>query len=184
MWKLDYGSRKYKRFERSFEECKVAQDRLRQEQRDTRNARLAKEREERNKRWEEAREESNPDGFCIPPETNSSITQLSYSSCRLLTTALGRTKTEQVYASSTSASKNRVSSLKQLCEEGVIKPSLKAPSTAIFSDGKTLEVSQGVYLVNGKVDAQNGYGAMLRNNYTCYFSHTDNNFDLVYNYLR
>ena len=183
MRNLDYGSRKYKRIERSFEDCKVAQDKLREQERNDRNARWEKERNDRNARWEAEREKTNPDGFCVSPETDSSITQLSYSTCRILTLSIGRERTEKVFATSTSASKDKVNNLKQLCEEGAIRTSLKSPSTAIFSDSSTTKMTKGIYKVSGNVDAQNGYGAMLRNKYTCIFSHSNDRFSLLYNTL-
>ena len=177
---LDYGSRKYKRLERSYEDCKVAQDELKEKERNARNARWEQERNERNARWDALREKTNPDGFCVSPETDSSITQLSYSTCRILTLSIGRERTEKVFATSTSASKDKVNNLKRLCEEGAIKTSLKSPSTAIFSNSSTTKLTKGVYKVSGNVDAQNGYGAMLRNRYTCIFSHSNDRFSLLY----
>lgn len=180
---LDYGSRKYKRIERSYEDCKVAQDKLKEKERNERNARWEQERNESNARLDALREKTNPDGFCVSPETDSSITQLSYSTCRILTLSIGRDRTEKVFATSTSASRDKVNSLKRLCEEGAIRTSLKSPSTAIFSDSSTSKMTKGVYKVSGNVDAQNGYGAMLRNRYTCIFSHSDGRFSLLYDSL-
>lgn len=48
--------------------------------------------------------------------------------------------------------------------EDVIKKTLKAPSTAKFVDVKAYENSniKDVWIINGYVDSQNSYGAMLR----------------------
>lgn len=54
----------------------------------------------------------------------------------------------------------------EACQEDV-RARLKAPSTAEFVDDPlVVEVDDG-YQVTGEVDAQNGFGAMIRNRYTC-----------------
>ncbi len=120
---LSYGSRKYDRLEKSYEQCNVAQSKLR-------DAQWEKERKESNARWEQVkakieqeREETNPEDFCISPQSDNSITDFSYSTCRLLTTALGRGKTQEIFDTSTSASNDKVNNLKQLCQ-GRIKTCL------------------------------------------------------------
>ncbi|ADD41568.1 hypothetical protein [Stackebrandtia nassauensis] len=57
-----------------------------------------------------------------------------------------------------------------MCQDAVLQ-SLKAPSTADFV-GEPIAFSDGgevapVYTVTGEVDAENSFGAMLRNLYTC-----------------
>lgn len=49
--------------------------------------------------------------------------------------------------------------------ESVIKKILKAPSTAKFVDVEAYELlnEKGVWAVNGSVDSQNSFGAMIRN---------------------
>jgi hypothetical protein len=180
---LRYGSRKYNILEESYEQCKVAQDKLRSEQWEQERKEREQEQKETTARWEKEREETNPEGFCISPQSDNSITELEYSTCSLLTLALGRAKTKEILANSTSASNSEINQLKQLCEEGAIKPSLKAPSTAIFSGSETTTVANGIYSVRGNVDAQNSYGAMLRNKYSCIFSHSNSGFHLVYDNL-
>lgn len=57
----------------------------------------------------------------------------------------------------------------QLCQEAVTR-NLKAPSTAKFADyydSYAKETSRGHYHLQLKVDAQNGFGAMLRNTFDC-----------------
>lgn len=49
--------------------------------------------------------------------------------------------------------------------ENQVKSMLKAPSTARMSSGAT--GSDGDYTVAGQVDAQNSFGATIRNTYTC-----------------
>ncbi|MEO1187229.1 MAG: hypothetical protein AAFX46_22320, partial [Cyanobacteria bacterium J06636_27] len=41
------------------------------------------------------------------------------------------------------------------------------------SKPKVREIFQGIYVVAGKVDSQNKYGALLRNGYHCYMYYTD-----------
>lgn len=56
-----------------------------------------------------------------------------------------------------------------LCERSV-KDQLKAPSTAKFDmpDISSRKVASGIEVtVRGSVDAQNSFGAMIRNRYTC-----------------
>lgn len=50
-----------------------------------------------------------------------------------------------------------------------VRNHLKAPSTADFPfiDNMTSDIGNGVYVVNSYVDAQNGFGAMIRSTYQC-----------------
>lgn len=50
--------------------------------------------------------------------------------------------------------------------EGFVKDRLKAPATADFS-GENVEVSGSTYTVTGAVDAENSFGAKLRQQFTC-----------------
>jgi hypothetical protein len=53
------------------------------------------------------------------------------------------------------------------CREKV-KTQLKAPATAQFSgESVTKQPTGGLYEVRGVVDAENGFGALLRQRYTC-----------------
>lgn len=51
------------------------------------------------------------------------------------------------------------------CERAVLAE-LKAPSTAKLSGAQASE-SAGIWSVTGSVDAENGFGAMLRGTFTC-----------------
>lgn len=51
------------------------------------------------------------------------------------------------------------------CEQ-FVKDRLKAPSTADFSD-ENAQASGSRYIVSGKVDAENSFGAKLRNTFLC-----------------
>jgi hypothetical protein len=55
------------------------------------------------------------------------------------------------------------------CEEAV-KQRLKAPATARFSNVTTAPVGYA-YRVNGDVDAENGFSALIRNRFTCVVHH-------------
>lgn len=56
-----------------------------------------------------------------------------------------------------------------LIAQEFITRELKAPASAVFSDcfekADTAEMSPGVWLANGTVDAQNSFGAKLRKTY-------------------
>lgn len=57
------------------------------------------------------------------------------------------------------------------CEQFVTN-AIKTPSTAKFPDGARVEKNPvGAYVVTGEVDAQNGFGAMIRQTYTCTVTH-------------
>ena len=65
------------------------------------------------------------------------------------------------------------------CKE-VVKRGLKAPSTAKFPFlPNTIRVDPDTYEVNSYVDAQNGFGAMIRTNYTCRVSYIEGKMILV-----
>jgi hypothetical protein len=56
-----------------------------------------------------------------------------------------------------------------MCED-FVRDSLRAPSTADFASASDATVDQlqpGTYSVTSHVDAQNGFGAMIRTRYAC-----------------
>lgn len=59
--------------------------------------------------------------------------------------------------------------------ESLIEGSLKAPSTAKFSGVKAYELSdqKDVWVVNGYVDSQNGFGAMIRSSWEVQLDYRD-----------
>ena len=63
-----------------------------------------------------------------------------------------------------------------------VKNKLKSPSTASFVDQplivKTAKL-KGLYRLSGQVDAQNSFGAMLRQDYSCYFAYTAKGSDFL-----
>lgn len=55
----------------------------------------------------------------------------------------------------------------QVACENAVSGMLKAPSTADFSGWQRSQNSDGSYTVTGSVDAQNSFGAMIRNQFSC-----------------
>lgn len=58
------------------------------------------------------------------------------------------------------------------CQEAV-RRQLQTPATAKFSEDRVVEQSGATSYVHGVVDAQNGFGATLRNRYECIANQTD-----------
>lgn len=52
------------------------------------------------------------------------------------------------------------------CQDAV-RRELKTPSTARFSEDRIVEQSRATFYVRGVVDAENSFGAPLRNRYEC-----------------
>lgn len=52
---------------------------------------------------------------------------------------------------------------------GFIDDRLRSPGSSDFEETSEMDVTQSgaTYVVRGKVDAQNGFGATVRSNYTC-----------------
>ena len=61
--------------------------------------------------------------------------------------------------------------------EKIVKDNLKSPSTAKFCSTSEAKIScsDNTWTVSGWVDAQNSFGATLRNNYTVKFTFTSSN---------
>lgn len=56
------------------------------------------------------------------------------------------------------------------CAKTKVKEQLKAPSTADFQPSRDMRVETAdnlSYKIAGYVDSQNGFGAMIRSNFTC-----------------
>ncbi|MBW4617758.1 MAG: hypothetical protein KME17_00015 [Cyanosarcina radialis HA8281-LM2] len=96
--------------------------------------------------------------------------ELRYLSCQLLALRIGTDNLGKIGQRSTHAPQKVVNQLGNYCKSAVLD-SLKSPASARFSKGPhTMEIFIGIYAVIGGVDAQNSYGALLRNKYFCYFS--------------
>lgn len=61
---------------------------------------------------------------------------------------------------------DRTAVLIAACQE-VAKKQLKAPATARFSEEKPVDLGDRFYYIDGVVDAQNSFGATVRNKYLC-----------------
>jgi hypothetical protein len=58
-----------------------------------------------------------------------------------------------------------------VCEQ-FVKERLKAPATADFSDTEATSNGGESRTVSGSVDSENGFGALIRNTYSCTVHHT------------
>jgi hypothetical protein len=52
------------------------------------------------------------------------------------------------------------------CQDAV-RSKLKSPSTASFGDATVRDRQAGGVVINGPVDSENGFGAMIRSAYVC-----------------
>lgn len=67
--------------------------------------------------------------------------------------------------------------VRPVCRQAASKQ-LKAPSTARFSDETVTVAGERAYDLQGLVDAQNGFGAQIRNRYRCHaFHNIDGSYD-------
>lgn len=73
---------------------------------------------------------------------------------------------------------NRFTAIRQ-CEE-LVKQQLKAPSTAEFNSSAS---GDGTWTVVGTVDAQNGFGAMIRSEFGCTVVISGRNAETTLEYL-
>lgn len=62
------------------------------------------------------------------------------------------------------------------CEDG-IRSLLKSPATAKFSNVTITQSPAGGWDVNGSVDAENGFSALVRNSWDCYAEKKDGHWD-------
>ena len=63
-----------------------------------------------------------------------------------------------------------------------VEDRLRAPATAGFENSReaTISVANGIHTVRGHVDSENGFGALIRSDYTCQVRHSGGeNFTLV-----
>jgi hypothetical protein len=98
---------------------------------------------------------------------NSLTNSLKQSYCKLASLLVGKEKLN--VAARNSISKNV--DYTETCQ-AIVRERMKAPATTQFVDGNSTEIFPGVYVIMGKVDSQNGYGALIRGDYTCVFSDT------------
>jgi hypothetical protein len=75
--------------------------------------------------------------------------------------------------------------LGNLCDtaQGFVRGTLNAPEAAIFQPCSEAEIMRiprnGYYQVEGYFDAQNGYGAMLREHYTAFVKYISGHWEMV-----
>lgn len=92
---------------------------------------------------------------------------LKQSYCNLASILVGKNKLN--IAARNSVSKNI--DYTETCQT-IVRGRMKSPATTQFASGSSTEIFPGVYVINGEVDSQNGYGALIRGDYTCVFSDT------------
>lgn len=65
--------------------------------------------------------------------------------------------------------------------ETIVKKNLKSPSTADFCSSRECKVSKSgdVWTVTGWVDAQNGFGATIRSDYTVSFEYDGSSYTVI-----
>jgi hypothetical protein len=66
----------------------------------------------------------------------------------------------------TSGCSSKFESAVTVCEN-LVKDDLKAPATAVFSNVEIEQLDQASFNISGAVDAQNGFGALLRSEFKC-----------------
>lgn len=72
-------------------------------------------------------------------------------------------------------STNELSELAAACAQLEVKELLKSPTSAEFNSTPTVTpINDTVFGVSGNVDSQNSFGAMIRSNFMCIVTFTDN----------
>ncbi len=112
-----------------------------------------------------------------PPESNQTLPALS---CQIAELQLGSEVLQRASRSSKTAPSASLPQAKRLCM-ALIPEILKSPASLKFVDSPYVEPTtlRGIYLVNGKLDAQNSYGALLRSSYSCVLKYDNSGFGLV-----
>ena len=88
--------------------------------------------------------------------------------CELAVLEVGSKTFVEIGQKTASAPTKVFNNLGNFCKASVTD-SLKSPASARYPNKPEIrELFKGIYVVTGKVDAQNSYGALLRKNYYCY----------------
>ncbi len=88
--------------------------------------------------------------------------------CKMALMKVGSKRFSDLGQTTKSAPAKVVKDIPGVCKTKITN-SLKSPASARYpSKPQTKEIFAGIYIVTGKVDAQNSYGALLRNSYHCY----------------
>ena len=85
-------------------------------------------------------------------------------------------RTQTTYSSASGSSARHTDSEAWTCAKKIVKDSLKAPSTAkfcSFPESKVKHLGNGEYMVTGWVEAQNSFGAMLRQSFVVTYTATE-----------
>lgn len=72
-----------------------------------------------------------------------------------------------VNSSQSPAEKNDDEAYAMVLCKGEVEDALKSPSSASFSEVSAVRTGHLFWTVTGAVDAENGFGAMIRNRFTC-----------------
>ncbi len=95
--------------------------------------------------------------------------------CKMAVMKVGSKKFAELGQTTKSAPVKVVKDIPGVCKTTVTN-SLKSRASAKYpSKPQTKEIFQGIYVVTGKVDAQNSYGALLRNSFHCYMYYSGKN---------
>ncbi|MEL6461275.1 MAG: hypothetical protein AAFQ91_24100 [Cyanobacteria bacterium J06621_15] len=93
--------------------------------------------------------------------------------CLMALRKIGSKRFSELGQTTKTAPKKVVKDIPGVCKTKVTG-TLKSPASARYpSKPNVREIFQGIYVVAGKVDSQNKYGALLRNGYHCYMYYTD-----------
>jgi hypothetical protein len=94
--------------------------------------------------------------------------------CQIAGLHIGSNRMSTLGQNTTSASPKVVANLGNVCKR-LVPEFLVSPGSAKFPAApNTKELFVGMYVIRGKVDSQNLYGALLRSNYFCYLRHVPN----------
>ncbi len=95
--------------------------------------------------------------------------------CKMAVMQVGSKKFSEIGQKTKSAPAKVVKDIGGVCKTRITN-SLKSPASAKYpNQPQTKEIFEGIYIVTGKVDAQNTYGALLRNSYHCYMYYSSDN---------
>lgn len=93
--------------------------------------------------------------------------------CLMALRKVGSKRFSDIGQTTKTAPKKVVKDIGGVCRTKVTN-TLPSPASARYpSKPQTREIFQGIYVVTGKVDSQNKYGALLRKGYHCYMYYSD-----------
>ena len=100
--------------------------------------------------------------------------------CKMAVMKVGSKKFSEIGQKTKSAPAKVAKAIPSICKTRITN-SLKSPASARYpNEPQTKEIFEGIYVIAGKVDAQNSYGALLRTSYHCYmYFSSDNKLQLM-----